>query len=435
MTVSVRYHLGEPHETIGAIAMSTRYIKVSTSHLRLGMFVTDLDRPWLDTPFPIQGFLLEDKDDLRTLERFCQHVYIDPLRSTVDLTSRMALVIPSNIKLTTYVDKAPVEEELPRAREAYVRTKEVIQELICDIQTDSDLHIEHVDAVVNHIVDSVISNPDALMWVALLRGAHNNVYTHGIRVSVYLLVFGRYLGFPISELHNLGMIGLLLDIGKTKTPRELLSKNGKLTAEEFEEVMRHVQHGVEILSGFTTIHPEVLNGIAQHHERFNGRGYPKGLFGDDIGISGQMAGIADCFAALTSHRPYGNTISPSDALLQLYSGDYFHRPLVEQFVQAIGAFPAGTLVELSSGEVAVVVRHNRVRRLQPNVLLVTDANKQLLERPVAIDLMNQYPLGRREPLRIRCGLPADAYGIDTSAYYIGRSPVEAPRSLLPDAAA
>lgn len=414
--------------------MSTRYIKVSTDNLRLGMFVADLDRPWLDTPFLIQGFLLDDKDDLRTLEHFCRYVYIDPLRSTIDLTPHRALVIPDNIKLTNYVDRAPVEEELPRAKEAYVRTKEVIQHLIHDIQTDSHLHIEHVDAVVDDIVESVISNPDALMWVALLRGGHGNVYTHGIRVSVYLLVFGRHLGFPVSELHNLGMIGLLLDIGKTKTPRELLDRNGKLTAEEFEVVKRHVDHGVKIVSGSTTVPRDVLEGIAQHHERFNGRGYPRGLSGDDIGMNGRMAGIADCFAALTSHRPYGGTISPCDALLQLYSGDYFHRPLVEQFVQAIGAFPVGTLVELSSGEVAVVVRHNRARRLQPNVLLVTDANKQSLERPVAIDLMNQYPLGRKEPLRIRCGLPADAFGIDTSAYYIGQTPLGAPRLSPPGAA-
>lgn len=399
------------------------------------MFIADLDRPWLDTPFLIQGFLLEDQDDLHTLQGLCRHVFIDPLRSTIDLSSHLRFLVPSHIRLTTYVEKAPIDQELPRAKEAYARTKEAIEKLIHDIHTDSHLHIEQVDAVVNDIVESVISNPDALMWVAQLRGAHGNLYTHGIRVSVYLLALGRHLGFPVAELHNLGVIGLLLDIGKTKTPRALLDKNGKLTAEEFEEVKRHVEYGVEILSGSSTLHPDVLDGIAQHHERDNGQGYPKGLKNGEIGMWGRMAGIADCFAAVTSHRPYGTTISPSDALLSLYGGDYFHRPLIEQFVQAIGAFPVGTLVELSSGEVAVVVRHNHVRRLQPNVLLVTDANKQSLERPVAIDLLNQHSLGRKEPLRIRCGLPANAFGIDTTAYYVGQTSIGTAGSPAPRSAA
>ena len=430
--------------------MSTQYVRIDTTNLRLGMFVADLDRPWLDTPFLIQGFLLEDEEDLRTLQRLCQQVQIDLHRSTIDLSALLDLfaarsrkrplesphsfmeqpLAPPGVELTVYNDKAPFEEELPRASEAYARTKEALEEIVHGVLTGNDLRIDQVDEVVDDMVDSMISNPDAMMWVSRLQKEDIETHAHGIRVSVYLLALGRHLGFPTPELHQLGMAGLLLDLGKINTPRRLLEKRGRLTPQEFEEVKRHVDHGLELLSGSPLIHLNVLEGIAQHHERLNGRGYPKGLKGDDIGIFGRMAGIADSFAALTAPRPYEATISPSDALSKLYdaSGEYFHRPLLERFVQAIGAFPVGSLVELTTGEVAVVVRHNRVRRLQPAVLLITDPRKQPLDRPMGFDLLYQQSVGRDTPVHIRCGLPVDAYDIDTSRYYIGQAFVERPSS-------
>jgi HD-GYP domain-containing protein (c-di-GMP phosphodiesterase class II) len=416
------------------------------------MFVADLDRPWLDTPFLIQGFLLDDEEDLRTLQRLCRHVEIDLHRSTLDLTALHELfdtpaqgkkrplesphsfteqpLAPPGVALTSYSDTSPFEEELPRAGEAYDRTRDTLAELVHGVLTGSDLRIDRVDEVVDEMVESMISNPDAMMWVSRLRQQDVKTYAHGIRVSVYLVALGRHLGFPTPELHQLGMAGLLLDLGKINTPRELLEKRGKLSREEFEEVKRHVGYGLELLSGSPLLHANVLEGIAQHHERLNGLGYPKGLKGDDIGIFGRMAGIADSFAALTSPRPYESTISPSDALTKLYeaSGEYFHRPLLERFVQAIGAFPVGSLVELSTGEVAVVVRHNRVRRLQPTVLLITDPRKQPLERPLGFDLLYQQAAGKDTPVRIRCGLPIDAYDIDTSGFYIGQGFTERPGS-------
>jgi HD-GYP domain-containing protein (c-di-GMP phosphodiesterase class II) len=430
----------------------THCVRIDTTNLRLGMFIADLDRPWLDTPFLIQGFLLEDEEDLRTLQRLCQYVEIDLRRSTIDLSPLEQLfalpsqreqrlieddlspteqpLAPPGVTLTAYVDEVPFEQELPRASEAYARTKKALAELVHDLLAGSDLQMDQVDEVVDDMAESMISNPDAMMWVSRLRTEDIETYAHGIRVSVYLLALGRHLGFPTPELRQLGMVGLLLDLGKINTPRRLLEKPGKLTPEEFEEVKRHVDYGLEMLSRSPMLHSNVLEGVAQHHERLNGRGYPKGLKGDDIGIFGRMAGIADSFAALTSPRPYNSTISPSDALWKLYdaSGEYFHRPLIERFVRAIGAFPVGTLVELSTGEVAVVVRHNRVRRLQPTVLLITDPSKQPLDRPMGFDLLYQQSIGRDTPVRIRCGLPVDAYGIDTSAYYIGQALVERPSS-------
>ncbi|MCK7492577.1 MAG: diguanylate cyclase [Comamonadaceae bacterium] len=155
--------------------------------------------------------------------------------------------------------------------------------------------------------------------------------------------------------------------------------------------------GLEILSVTPNWPVEVLEGIAQHHERMNGSGYPRGLEAEKIGIFGRMAGIGDCFAALTKSRPYAEAVSSYEALRSItgWGGDYFHAPLTEQFVQAIGVFPVGSLVELSTGEVAVVVSHNKVRRLKPRVLLLTSPDKTPSAYPIMVDLLYDPLLGRR----------------------------------------
>jgi HD-GYP domain-containing protein (c-di-GMP phosphodiesterase class II) len=266
----------------------------------------------------------------------------------------------------------------------------------------------------------MVRNPDALMWVSRLREQDITTYGHGLQVAVYLVAFGRHLGFPREQLSHLGTIGLLLDIGKTRLPRPLLEKQDRLTPEEFETVKGHVAQGLDILAATPNWPPGVIEGIAQHHERMNGSGYPGGLKGEQIGIYGRMAGISDCFAALTKSRPYAQAVSSYDALRSItgWGGDYFHAPLAEQFVQAIGVFPVGSLVELSTGEVAVVVSHNKVRRLKPRVLLLTAPDKSPSAYPIMVDLLYDPLLGGSEPAFIRRSLPTGAYGLNPRENYL-----------------
>src|SRR6185312_917790 len=159
-----------------------------------------------------------------------------------------------------------------------------------------------------------------------------------------------------------------------------------LTPEEFEAVKAHVQHGLDVLGSTPNFPAEVIEGIAQHHERMNGSGYPNALMGEEIGVIGRMAGIVDCFAALTNHRPYASAVSSYEALRSITSwgGDFFHEPLVQQFVSSVGVFPVGSLIELSTGEVAVVVSHNKLRRLKPRVLVVTGPDKTPVSHPAMV---------------------------------------------------
>jgi HD-GYP domain-containing protein (c-di-GMP phosphodiesterase class II) len=513
--------------------------KIYTTDLKVGMFVADLDRPWVDTPFLLQGFLVENDEQILALRTHCEYVIIDRARSTGDqfeapavasvavtrtpmspatsaaaastagakpddvtevkpatpvakdkpgshadsmagrtarfpksvpyrsrrteapgngadepglfgrLFGRLkagkrkdeheastppleapretpqefaarAELLPPGIAVQTYVDQVSVEDEVPRAQAAVERGSGLLDKLVHDIRLGQSFEIERVEEIVGDMVDSVVRNPDAAMWIARLREEDIATYGHGLQVSVYLTAFGRHLGFPKAQLSQLAQIGLLLDIGKIKLPRYLLEKQGRYTAEEYEEAKRHVEHGIEILSHTRNIDPEVMEGIEQHHERMNGSGYPKGYVGDEIGIYGRMAGIVDTFAALTNHRPYAAASSSYEALRSIsgWAGDFFHEPLVQQFVSSIGVFPVGSLIELSTGEVAIVVAHNKVRRLKPRVLVVTGPDKTRSPHPAMLDLLYENKAGGDEPVYIKRGLPAGAYDLDLRDFYL-----------------
>jgi HD-GYP domain-containing protein (c-di-GMP phosphodiesterase class II) len=268
------------------------------------------------------------------------------------------------------------------------------------------------------LVTSMINNPDAVLLVNRLRAEAVDTYRHSVNVALYMIALGRQLGLPARELVHLGTIGMLADVGKLKLPRALLDKPGVLTPEEFAEVKEHVRLGLERLSASGVLPPEVVLGIGQHHERLDGSGYPDGLARNQISIYGRMAAIADNFSALTTPRAYAKTRSPQDAMMSLYewSGTLFHEPLGEQFVQAVGVFPVGSLVELSSGEVAIIVAHNRARRLEPKVLVITGSDKAPLAKPVERDLLRLDPV-EGERLRIARGLPAGGFGIKMRDYF------------------
>ena len=325
--------------------------------------------------------------------------------------------LPETVQLTIYEDSQPVESEIESATEAFAHTQTLLKSVVDDIRSGSTLQVEVVEQAIEDMVDSMVRNPDAMMWVARMREQNASSYDHGLRVAISLIAFGRHLGYPKDQLAQLGVVGLLLDIGKIRIAHELLDKNARLTTEEFAEIKRHVNHSVDILNKTANVDADVLDAVAQHHERIDGSGYPFGLKDISIGIFGKMAAIADTYSAVTTKRAYAEATSPHEALQMLsnWSGSQFQTEMVEQFIQSIGVFPVGSLIELSTGEVAVVVTHNKQKRLRPKVLVVTEMDKKPRKHPSVKDLI--YDVSDN-PVYIRRGLPSNAYGIDTSEYYL-----------------
>lgn len=491
--------------------------KLPIEQVRVGMFVSELDRPWLDTPFLLQGFLIEDEGTLAQLRTVCRFVVVDPARSTVPVAPDAtpvptqaskraprpikhearpqategkrghwlrqildaAALPPAQIdrpaaKQTTitapppgdsfprmfdwlrglfrprdgsgtpnlgvteddeidsgsalpgagvYADRVALDQELPPAADGFTRASDVLVEVIQDIRIGKGLEIEAVEAVVEDLVDSIVRNPEALQLVSRLRETDETAYGHALQVAVLLVSFGREIGFPREELTHLGQIGMLLDIGKLRVPAALLNKRGNLTPQEFIEVKRHVAHGIELIKASGKVHAKVLEGVGQHHERLDGSGYPHGLRDKQISVFGRMAGIVDCFSAMTSPRPYADALPPYDIMRQLqeWSDTYFNAGLVQQFIQAIGIFPVGTLVELSTGEAAVVIEQHKAHRLKPKVLIITDANGNTLQIPVILDLLYGTTMDGSALPYIRRGLAADSAVVDSSEFYLARA--------------
>lgn len=425
--------------------MAQDTIEVMTNELKLGMYVSRLDRPWLETPFLFQGFYITSSEDIDELRRHCEYVYVDiTKRELYDRPMRrsgggrrshfahwknrlMSLVRPGTFKgnvdlpASRYENTATVKEEAGEARATHKRAYDIISQVTSGLRTGGKLNLEVVQTVVTPMVDSVLRNNDALAWLTRLKDKDDYAYNHSIATSVYCIVLGRHLGLGRKELELVGLGGLLLDIGKTRLPVTLLCSTQPLSPAQREHVQEHVRHGIEILHETGGMDPRVIEMVRTHHERHNGTGYPGGLKGSDIPLFGRIAGICDTFDAMTTERPYAKAKSCYDAMRELNSlADVdFKAELVEQFIQAVGMFPTGTLVEISTGEVGVVVAQNRVRRLRPTVMLVLGADKQPLKEFKTVDLREQITdEDGKNSLWITRGLEPGAFGIDPAEYYL-----------------
>ncbi|HEX7044559.1 MAG TPA: HD-GYP domain-containing protein [Burkholderiales bacterium] len=432
--------------------------KIDVRYLRLGMYVAELDRPWLGTPFLFQGFEIRSPAEIEELRRYCRHVYIQvpetdkepaPRRAAVqqqptyptDAEQRLARdflkIINQPRPQPVYADQVTLEQEIPVAREHYVAARLLLEQTIEDVRTGRSPDAAGARRVVAQLADSVIRNPDALTCFTQLKNKDQYTAQHSLRVCILALAFGRHLGFDRPTLETLGIGALLHDIGKLKVPGELLNKPGALTEQEFVVMQTHVPRGVEILERLAHIPRPAIEVARCHHERYSGGGYSAGLRGDEIGLFGMIGGIVDCYDAVTSDRPYRAGLAAHAALKQLYDlrGRDFHPGLVEQFIQCMGIYPIGSVVELNTGEVGVVIAMNRVRRLKPRVTLVLNPQCVPYGTPVTVDLMHrQGPDGG--PCDIERVLEPGAYGIDPVSYLpvlaTGHAPGSAARGTAPD---
>lgn len=415
------------------------------NELKLGMYVSKLDRPWLETPFLFQGFYITSREDIEQLQRHCEYVYVDmnkrqpedrPMRRSgagnraafthwrnrlLSMVRSSALGSHLDTPAPAYRDSASVKEEASEARATHKRARDIIGQMSSGLRTGGKLDVEVVRGVVTPMVDSVLRNNDALAWLTRMKDKDDYIYNHSIATSVYCIVLGRHLGLARNELEVVGLGGILLDIGKTRVNAELLANPRPLSEEEHIEMRKHIEFGVEILEATASMDPRVIEMVRTHHERYNGTGYPHRMKGSDIPLFGQIGGICDSFDAMTTERVYAPAKSCYDAMRELNSlaGVDFKAELVEQFIQAVGMFPTGTLVELSTGEVGVIIAQNRVRRLRPTVMLILDKNKLPLQEFVTVDLREQTTDKEGvNSLWISRGLEPGAYGVDPAEYYL-----------------
>ncbi len=431
---------------LSMVSMNTKQtIKVEVNDLQVGMYVCDLDRPWLETPYLIQGILIQSEDDIERLKRYCTLVYVDVERSVQDVSLKREKgavnvnqqSVINNAKAhsshatfsldnalcrtTTYSDSRSVEHELPAATKAYQATASIFDDISNNIESNIKFDIRVAQDVVNTLCESIIRNPDAAMLMAQLKVTGKELYDNAIKTSVHLLAFGRHLGLPRKELAILGLGGLLMDIGRQRLPKSLQTKRSLwLKPDERKLMKQHVQFGQEIVTQLSDASDEVVMMVVQHHERENGNGYPNGLYANQLHPYSRMAAIVDCYEELIWGQPDLQGMKPSHALKELKDNvqNGLSLTLVEQFAQCVGIFPIGSLVELNSGEIAIVLAHNRTQRFLPSIMIICDASRKPYAAPVTLDLRTAGPNPAGVSYAIASDLPQGAYGIDAKKYYL-----------------
>ncbi|MFP7722253.1 HD-GYP domain-containing protein [Lysobacter sp. A3-1-A15] len=404
--------------------------EIGIDKLAAGMYVCRLDRPWTETPFPLQGFMVESDDDLALLRQYCQSVWIDIERGleppdaprlTLGRRTPAPAIDETQLGKARYADSRGFDEELPDARRAHHESSSLAQRIIEDVRAGRKLSGKQVEDAVTPVVQSVLRNADTMFWVNALQRHDGYAYSHAINCSALAAAFGRHLGLPEALLMDVAAGGLLLDIGKTRLAPGLLDVSGPLDAAGIASMRGHVELGLAALDESATIAAPVREMVRSHHERYDGSGYPDQLADASIPLFGRIGGIVDTFDALTSDRPHARAIARHEALQVIYRerDRLFQRELVEQFIGCLGVYPTGSLVELSTGEVGVVMTQNPMRRLLPRVMLLTDADKRLRDAFEPLDLMEraerQPELPRVEVVR---PLERGAHGLDPADLFL-----------------
>ena len=403
---------------------SAREVRISVQGLALGMYVSRLDRPWLETPFPLHGLAIDSDEAIAKLRRICSHVWVDILRGTAPDPRYLAFeqAAPSTpgqgefeqLRKTDWSIRSDFKAELLQAEHVHAVLEGSIAEVMDDLQEGKHLNVERLKDGVDAMIDSILRNPTAFVWLKEMKRRDSYAYQHAMGCAIWSASFGRHLGLERDELQVLALGGLLCDVGKVRIAPELLARPAALTEGEMRQVREHVRHGLDILELTPGLPPRIAEIVATHHERHDGSGYPNGLAGSQIPIFGRIVGVVDSYDAMTSVRPYAKSRSPHEAVNELYQqrGKLFQPELVEQFIQNCGIYPTGTLVELSNGQVAVITDVHSLKRLRPRVMLLLDVDKLPLKQFRELDLGEVELDEQGFPLVVKRGLPIGAYGLD-----------------------
>ncbi|MDZ7840615.1 MAG: HD-GYP domain-containing protein [Gammaproteobacteria bacterium] len=392
--------------------------RINADELEVGMYVSRLDRPWRETPFLFQGFHIVEESEIEEIKQQTRHVYILVPDEEIEVGS--ATRSGSDTGMGHYDEKharrasIQIEQELPAARKSHREIANLVEEIEGALDSNEELDMARIKRTIGYMVESIRRNPDAYVWLTRIKRYNSYAYNHSLSASVWATAFGRQMELDEQSLNDIAVGTLLMDVGLTRVPNEILQKSSRLTHDEWEVVKTHVGAGMDMLEGTPGISPEIIQLIATHHERLDGSGYPRGLRGAAIPLFGQMAGIVDFYTAITMPRPYMKAVSPSAALQLLYKQRerYFSDKLVNGFIQTLSAYPTGSLVELNTGEVAIVTSQNPGWLLRPKVILLLDPEKQPYGSYPVVNLLEELTDRRGQPLYIVRSLAEGEYDID-----------------------
>ncbi len=405
------------NEGSGRFQSQQRSIKIHISELKIGMFISKLDRDWLETPFLIQGFLVETLDDIDIVAEYCEHVWIDSVQEEwVSSEDRFSSDYRAPKKVN-YINKLPAQDEHRQAMGVYREARRLTKGILDTVALQGVINSEEAKSTVKDCVDSIIRNPSALAWMSRVRESDEYTAEHCLNVCIYAISFGRHLGMEEEALHTLGLCGLLHDVGKMRVPSNIINKPGKLTDKEFKMIKAHTVHGRNLLMSSSGVPASAVDVAYGHHERMDGKGYPRKIKASGTSDYARIVAIVDAYDAMTAERCYAPAMPSTEALKVIFKdrATHFDERLAIEFIKCIGLYPPGTLVELENGCVGIVLSENKHHNRLPKIIVVLNGDKEpCKERIRDLADINAGELG--EDFMIARGLIDGSHGITIKEY-------------------
>lgn len=400
--------------------------KISIQQLKPGMFIHNINCAWIEHPFLAGTLKVKNDKAVETIIGLgISELYIDTLKGldvsdaptetevNAEIEHKMQAMAEQTKPIIT---TSTLREELKTSKKVYKEANRIISNIMHDARIGRQIEVERIEPVVGQMANSILRNKDALLSLCRIKNKDDYTFLHSVSVGALLISFAHALDFNRTVIKQLGVGGMLHDIGKTKVPNEILNKPGKLTDEEFVIMKSHVVHGCSILRRSSGIAQASFDVAAQHHERFDGSGYPLGLKNLETSVYGQMAAIVDVYDAITADRCYHKGMTPTVAVRKMFEWSKFHfNPnLLRTFIRTVGIYPVGTLVMLESGKLGVVIEQCETDMTQPLVRTVFDTKKNSFITPSDINLAK--PLGQGGGDRIVNYESPDKWNIDPNKF-------------------
>lgn len=379
-------------------------IKVGTGDVLVGMFVSELDRNWSETPFPLGGFHVKNADDILLLQKFCKTVTIDinksaeparRRRSNLTILSSARRAAPAGASLKVNRDAYPVTQTvkqlIDKAAQSYAELVQTMAGVGKAVRNGDRLDLAALEQPSATMVECLLANPQVLIWILGTEDEPQTTNTYCVRAAIWAGILARQFGLKQKDIELLFQSTLVADIGMHLLPERLVNKRGPFRKKEYLAYRKHVDFGLELLNSQQEVDERLLRVVRAHHERHDGLGFPKGLKGDQIPVLARFAALAYSYERLLRSNDRKRRVSPARAIAKLYRQRKLKFPeqLVVEFIHLLGTYPVGSLVQLDNGDIALVLEQNDNERLSPKVAVIADATLQPLAKPKPLDLAAQ----------------------------------------------
>lgn len=387
--------------------------RIKARDLKVGMYLVELCGSWMEHPFWSTRFLLKDPADIQRIQDSgIDEVVIDTSRgidvgsnttAASDTAARAERTLKAAVRSAARGQATTLTQELQQAAGICARSRQAVVNMFSEVRMGKAVTMDSVEPLVNDISDSVARHPTALLGLVRIKTADEYTYMHSVAVCALMIALARQLQLDEATTRELGLAGLLHDVGKAFVPNDILNKPGRLNDAEFKAVQSHPAKGYAALIEAGGASDIVLDVVRHHHEKLNGKGYPDSRPAEQISLFARMGAICDVYDAITSDRPYKKGWDPAEAIRRMaeWCGHHLDEKLFQHFVKAIGIYPTGSLVRLKSGRLAVVKEQNPKALLSPVVVMFYSCNAKAAIPPQSLDLsrpgVSEQIVGREDP--------------------------------------